>query len=341
MNNELEQQLRRIVSAVHFRTADDFSFAGRSADAWSGGYRPQAVYPQQSGGPHPAVQALQNILYGQCYSRPFSGAIHDDNPASLTRDDAWLDGLSEANASRDRWDEGWRVQQFLPNGQVYAQKGGASRAFWPGEFLTRGSHGMQPQPGTPISAFLARESRNIQPGFYFVFGETPGDQQDDYSTVRYYWNARHESARPLVRRLTQKLNRYQTPFKFKVVSYPGMIGRSDSAILYVGRRYYRIAAEIARETHAELGPLLGEATPLFSRRLARGLSFAEDPGSQESFGMSRCRMLAEGLHDAHLRGLTSPQDRLARVAARFEAAGASLERPHLNLGSIDPYEFPQ
>lgn len=341
MNGELEQHLLKIVNAVHFRSQDDFSFLGRPVTAWTGGYPVQSVYRQQPGGPHPAVQALQSILYGQCYSHPFRGAIREENAAAMTQDNGWLEGLSEANTSRDRWDEGWLVQQFLPSGQVYARKGSASRAFWPGEFLTRGAHGVQPQPGTPIAAFLTRESRDMQPGFYFVFGETPGDQQDDYSTVRYYWNIQSESAQPLVRKLTQKLNRFQTPFKFKIISYPAMLGRSDSAILYIGRRYYRIAAEIAREVHGEIEPLLGDAVPLFSLRLGRGLSFAEDPGTQESFGMSRCRLLAEGLHDAWLRGLSRAEDRLDRVRARFESAGASLERPYLNLGSVDPYEFPQ
>ena len=199
---------------------------------------------------------------------------------------------------------------------------------------------MAPQPGTPIAAFFPRESRTMQPGFYFIFGETPGDQQDEYSTVRYYWNIGHDGAVPLVRSLTGSLNRYQVPFRFKIVSHPALLGRSDAAILYVSRRFYRIAAELASDTHRLVATSLQEHVPLFSHRLDKGLSFAEDPGTQESFGMSRCRLLAEGLWQAFQEGLYRTEDRLDRVRRHFAAAGTSLERSHLNFAAVDPYEFP-
>jgi hypothetical protein len=340
MTESLEQQLQKIVNAVVFHSPDVFSFAGRPSTAWTGGYSPQA-YQQQPGALSPAVQALQSLIYGFCYSRPFNGAINDNQPEFSGADEAWMDQLSAANATRERWEEGWQVQQFLPNGQVYAQKRGASRAFWPGEFLTRAGHGMAPQPGTPIAVFFARESRTLQPGFYFVFGETPGDQQDDYSAVRYYWNVQRAGAAPLLRSLTAALNKYQTPFKLKIVNHPAMIGRTDAAILYVGRRFYRIAAEIAADTHAAIAGDLGDAVPLFTRRLAPGLSFAEDPGTQESFGMARCRLFAEGLLLAFQEGQRLPEQRLDRIRRHFAASGTSLDRPHLNLSTADPYEFPQ
>ena len=75
-------------------------------------------------------------------------------------------------------------------------------------------------------------------------------------------------------------------------------------------------------------------------RLARGLSFAEDPGTQESFGMSRCRLLAEGLFLAFQEGLFRTGERLERVRRHFDNSGASLDRPYLNFGAVDPYEFP-
>jgi hypothetical protein len=159
--------------------------------------------------------------------------------------------------------------------------------------------------------------------------------------VRYYWNVRQEGAEPLVRSLTSSLNRYQVPFRFKIVNHSALLGRSDAAILYVSRRYYRIAAELAKETHAAVAPSLGSDIPLFTHRLEKGLAFAEDPGTQESFGMSRCRLLAEGLWQAYQEGLYSTADRLQRVRRQFEAAGTSLERSHLNFAAVDPYEFPQ
>ena len=335
MSSDLEQELRPIVDAIVFHSPEVFTFAGRPSTSWTS---PMTQQPS----PMPAVvQTLQSVLYAYCYMKRFEGAIDDRVPATAGDDSGWMEALSAANASRDRWEEGWQVQQFLPTGQVQAYKRGATRAFWPGEFITRGAQGMAPQPGTAIAAFFARESRSMQPGFYFVFGETPGDQQDEYSTVRYYWNIRQEGGAPLVRSLTATLNRYQVPFRFKIVNHPALLGRSDAAILYVSRRYYRIAAEVALEKHGSVAASLDAQIPLFTRRLEKGLAFAEDPGTQESFGMSRCRLLAEGLWQAFQEGLQGTADRLERVRRQFAAAGTSLERSHLNFAAIDPYEFPQ
>jgi HopA1 effector protein family len=336
MNGELEQDLRPIIDALIFHSAEAFTFAGRPSAAWMAPAPPPAAGPAA-----PAVQTLQSVLYAFCYMKRFAGAIEDSSAGAMGDEPAWVEGLSAANASRDRWEEGWQVQQFLPTGQVQAYKAGATRAFWPGEFVTRGAQGMAPQPGTPMAAFFPRESRNMQPGFYFIFGETAGDQQDEYSTVRYYWNIRREGAVPLVQSLTGALNRYQVPFRFKIVNHPALLGRSDAAILYVSRRFYRIAAELALDTHGAVAASLDAPVPLFTRRLEKGLAFAEDPGTQESFGMSRCRLLAEGLWQAFQEGLTRTADRLDRVARHFASAGTSLERSHLNLAAVDPYEFPQ
>jgi hypothetical protein len=351
MSEPLESELKRIVDAAAFQSTEMFVFAGRQFTAWTGAYQAQpAMYAQQgvmpqpgaaTGAQIPIVQTLQNVLYGFCYSKPFHGSIDETVPPINGEDAEWVGMLSAANASKERWEEGWQVQQFLQTGQVHAHKRGVARAFWPGEFITRGAQGMAPQPGTPIAVFFPRESRNMQPGFYFAFGETAGDQQDDYSTVRYYWNLKEEGAEPLLRELSGRLNRYQVPFRFKVLNHRAMLGRSDAAILYVSRRYYRIAAELGQETQGLISPQLNDAVPLFSKPLAKGLSFAEDPGTSESFGMSRCRMLAEGLWLAFQEGRFATEERLDRIRKHFIASGISLERPYLNSANVDPYEFPQ
>jgi len=342
MKPDLEEALRQVIRAVEFQSTDRFTFAERSSTEWAGNGMP-SFHPNSRFTPamSPVVATLQNVLYGNCYVKPFDGSISDvvlDMTSGAA--DEWVDSLSAANSSKERWEEGWRVQSFLPTGQIYAERPGANRAFWPGEFLTRGSPGMAPQPGTPIAVLLPREARHLQPGFYFVFGETVGEQHDEFANVRYYWNLQQEGAAELVRLLTAVLNKYQVPFKLKVVNHPRLLGRSDASVLYVGRRYYRIAAEIAFEVHEAVGQSLNDAVPLFTQRLRRGLAFAEDPGPQESFGMARCRLLAEGLSMAFQEGISGVDDRLERINRHFAQSGITLEHPHLNTATADPYEFP-
>lgn len=313
--------LERIVSAVNFHPSGAFTFAGQASTQWNA--------------------SLQSVLYAHCYTREFKGEL---DPVVVTPsgiDSGWLDNLSAANASRDRWEDGWKLQQFLPSGQIYAQKGTVTRECWPGEFITHGVYGSAPQPGTPISVFFPRESRTAQAGFYYVFGETQVAPEDDYPTVRYYWNLNRDGAAPLIKTLSSALNRYQVPFRFKIVNHPSLLNRSDPAVLYVSRRFYRIAADINLETHHQIADGLDEETPLFTLPLRKGLAFAEDPCGQESFGMSRCRMLAEALWLAFSEGRTALADRLDRINQHFAASGTSLDRPYLNLASTNSYEFPQ
>jgi hypothetical protein len=81
--------------------------------------------------------------------------------------------------------------------------------------------------------------------------------------------------------------------------------------------------------------VLGPGTPLFAKRLADGLAFAEDPGG--SFGENRTKILAGAM--AATRGMPV-EERIAELRHQFEQRGLSLDRPWLNPGSMDRYEFP-
>ena len=179
----------------------------------------------------------------------------------------------------------------------------------------------------------------MQPGYYFAFGETPADPADQISVVRFYWNVSAEGAALLLERISTELNRWEVPFRFKTGSNPAMLVRTDGAVLYSPRRYADITYELVREIHWRTKQFLRTDVPLFTLRLADGLAFAEDPATQESFGMSRCRMLAHGIWLAHEQGARQTSDRLEAVEQRFRAEGISLERPWLNAASADELPF--
>ena len=102
---------------------------------------------------------------------------------------------------------------------------------------------------------------------------------------------------------------------------------------------YVLIVELLVDVYQAVKDNLKPETPLFTKRLAAGLGFAEDPGNGESFGMSRCRIVAEGLWSAYVKGLPTQQARLQEVIAHFEKNGIALEHPYLNARSIDHYEF--
>jgi hypothetical protein len=184
-----------------------------------------------------------------------------------------------------------------------------------------------------------RQTTTMQPGFYFAFGETQPEELDAFSLARLYWNLRPEGAAPLMRALTRGLNRFQVPFRLKCLTNSALYRRNDSAVLYVEKRFFRVTARVLGGVYEEVSPHLRPDTPLFTKRLADGLALAEEPYTGESFGMQRCRILAEGLLSAHARGLRDDAARLEEVGRHFAAYGLSLDAPHLNPRSVDQYEF--
>jgi hypothetical protein len=80
-------------------------------------------------------------------------------------------------------------------------------------------------------------------------------------------------------------------------------------------------------------------TPLFAKQLLPGLALAEDPGNGQSFGMSRCGLLAQSVVNSWQQGRQSQESRMSILRALFEQAGLNPDKPHLSLSSVDHYEF--
>jgi hypothetical protein len=333
MASPLHAELLRIVAAMAFPSPGVVTLAGRSAP-YAGAV---PAMPGVTPAANPLVAQLQQLLYDRCYCRRFDGGAPQPT-AAATPDPNFVEALSAANTGRERWDAGWQITQALPSGQVAAAKGALTRMVWPGEFLARGATGGPPRPGTEISLYAPKESRTMQPGFYFAFGEALADQEEEFSILRFYWNVEAGGAAQLIARLTAPFNRFAIPFRFKCLSMVELYERTDAAVLYIAKRHYRLAAELLTEIYPAVQASLKPQTPLFAKTLAPGLGLAENPKTSESFGMHRCRLVAEAVCGAHARGIDAPQARVDAIGASFAAAGLSLELPFLNPGSADRYD---
>jgi HopA1 effector protein family len=328
----LDARLMAALRSLVILSPQEFTFEGRRMPAvpqpdLSGGVTPQ----------HAMISALQAQLYGTVYNRAFSPAVPPASPPSLTN--ITLE-LSRVNPGRERWDHGWQVYQTLPSGMIQAHKHGRAQMFYPGQYMPVGATpGAQaPVQGTIVSVYLAKEMRNFQDGFYIALGEQVQPYYEQTSLVRVYWNIRPDGAIPIVSELVGRFNRFQVPFRFKCLAYTELYERFDAAVLFVGRRRWDIAALLIAEIYPRLKAHLRPDIPLFTKRLAPGLALAEDPASGESFGTSRCRLIAEGLWQAYQRGLQTESARVDEIANAFRRAGIALEHPWLNPGSMDIYD---
>ncbi len=112
-------------------------------------------------------------------------------------------------------------------------------------------------------------------------------------------------------------------------------------MLYTLAPQFERLAPIVADAHRRIEPWLRPASPALTKPLAPGLALAEDPGAgTESFGMNRCRLLAE-------RSSTPPSGgRVGRGTdggrGRALRAGGNLARAALPApGSVDSYSLPE
>ena len=229
------------------------------------------------------------------------------------------------------------IEQTFDSGEILARKGGAVRRFSPGYYLLLDAAFEPPKEGQRVVICFPRESVTTQEQFYFIFGETVGEYEENYNLLRLYWNVCPEGAATLMRLLIESLNRFQVPFHLKCLRHRENFDRRDAAVLYVTKKHYRMTALLAAEVHDRIRDLLLPDTPLFTKRLAHGLGLAEDPGS--NFGQNRCRILAETLRAAHEKGLVTAAERWTELERQFTDRGLVLEKPYLNPGSADRYEL--
>lgn len=325
---KVRSELTAIAAAIAVESPLAFTFAGRRF-ALPGERSPAEMLAM-------LLALLKEQLYQHCFCRRFTGSIEDDPPAE--RDDNFPKELSAANTGQSRWSSGWTIVGVEPSGKVAAQMNAVTRSFWPGEYLIPDLPASPPRIGASVRVHVGTASFTMQPGFFFVLGESLDNRQEGIELVRFYWSIEAAAAPILIQLLTERFNQFVVPFRFKCLTQRENYKRLDPAVLYVGRRFYRITAELASEVYARVGSQMRPASPLFTKNLLPGLALAEDPETRESFGMHRCGIVAEGLWEAHVRGVPAEQ-RLAVLEECFERHGLSLSRPYLNPGSIDDYDF--
>jgi hypothetical protein len=262
--------------------------------------------------PNPVVGALEHLLY----SHWFCPSTEVEPAAAQRRSEELAAKFWSANRGRERRESGFIIGRSGPGGTFVWERGKLVREVWPGEFVVKGFS------GSSCKSLPAR----------FAIGQG--------SLIRFYWNVRADGADALFGALSERLERYQVPFRFECLRASDQLVRRDGAVLYVGRRHFSIAADVAAQVQTRhRAALRDDACPL-TKRVAPGLCLAEDPIGGGSFGMHRCRVVAEGLFNAYARGITEHARRLRTVIERFEARGLDPARPWLNPGSLDGLELP-
>jgi hypothetical protein len=267
------------------------------------------------------VEGLYSSFY--CPGRTVPARWVDSLP--LGSDPAMELALGEANTGRGAWEPGWTVERIEEGDAVVATARLRTRVHLA---ACRGLEG-DVSPGAGVSLRLPKELPALSPGFHTVVGDAGADPRSSGGTVRAYWNIGPEGAAALVQALTSLLNAEHVRFRLKVADHRLRFGRCDAAVLYLPADDFRAQRTALRKLASASSTRLRPRVPAFTLVLAPGVGLAEDDAADESFGVRRCELLAEGIVRAYEHGVRGLGPRLEAVATRFDEAGVSIDAPYL------------
>lgn len=334
-----EERVARLLADLRITSVMAFRF-GTGPDIPVGpGSAPAADLPWP--GAAALRDALATALYGAAYARVYRGPAHDPALArpTFSLDETFVGRLEARNPSRAVWEPGWRIFARDPDGTVHASKGDDAVRLPPGRYALPGPP-RAAGVGDAVERWRERSSLLHQPGFYYAFGEAPPNDYDIARIARLYFDATPDAAEWLLATIPALLNRFGIPFWLKCPVDPNAFDRLDAAVLYLARRHMPAGLGLLAPLEPEFRRRLRGGTPLWTVPVFPGVGAADDPGTGESFGQSRCRLFASGLVDAWAAGRDGPEARAAAVAARFRAAGLVAAQPHLAAGLADIYAVP-
>ncbi len=168
------------------------------------------------------------------------------------------------------------------------------------------------------------------------------DAKNESVLVRIYFNLTPDGAVGVMGSLTQQLNERNIPFDFKVLYNPQDYQRHDSGVLYFDKSNYELVHQILQKVYQENQSHFKAEVPLFTLQLAPGLALAEEPNQkfaeQESFGMNRCQIIANGLLEAWYQDKNFPDEKMQYIFEQFSISGIDLNHTYLNADSEYLYQ---
>lgn len=222
---------------------------------------------------------------------------------------------------------GWSVRGLSPDRKsAYVEKGGVHLLALP-RHLSR-THIRPELCGTVQDVLFPCLERRSRPGFYVL-----RSRNGVPDTVRYriYLNLLDQESIASVLGVWAAAGQSGARFAIKVVNSPCRLGRTDSAVIYVGegclKLVLRAVTRLVRDGRLTLAP----DTSHFALRIRPGIAIAEEPTQlpsrlPESFGQNRAACFADGL-------LKLPPDELSTpaMALLLTERGVDPKRLHRNL----------
>jgi hypothetical protein len=268
----------------------------------------------------PTLEQLAADLYGSWYAAPVA---NDERETDLP--DSQVALLRAAHAGNDRWEGDWTAVGLGPSGQIIATHNGERRLLDRSEYVRKDHRGIVAAVGTQVLTPSRRD--HSDEGWWYTHSPHWRLDAPAGPLVRVYWNVSARDVAVLVRELTARLIDYPAPWMLKCAADRASYKRADATVLFLTGEHLERARHIVDESRSALTPILRPGTPPLTLAIGSGVAVCDDPGTGDSFGEHRCRLIAAGT----LR--TAPEDPRSAIADEFRRAGIPPERPYIAAAS--------
>jgi hypothetical protein len=267
-------------------------------------------------------------LYGSWYARP-QGPLEIPNelPVDLVQ------VFRAADETGRSWSDGWTTEQVASDGRVIARRGAEVRMADLTAYVAPESLGVRPRVGDPLRLADRRDRVEDNGAWWKTGGRSWRFTRATTGLVRVYWNLALECLPEVVHRVTHTLSDNPYRWMLKCAVEVEVHARSDATVLYLDWDAVRdVAPEIDRIAF-DLASQARPGAPPLTLPIHPGVAVAVDPGPDQSFGESRCRLIAEALlslpAEERDAALVAMRDRLAREGIDYRRPYARQSDPLL------------
>lgn len=187
--------------------------------------------------------------------------------------------LKKADVTYNPLSEGWQIIDFTEN---------TFEALRQHRFVTLNIQELTDQSNIEVGTTKTIKKRmpwyeNEKPFIYFFSDEPFGGELS--TETRLYFNVKPNNVVEFISTITATLNKYAIPFHLKTLYECESERRSDNTVLYFSNTHAATIFIALQTVKDKWSCWLNDTTPLFTKKLLNGVSFAESPLFSASFGV--------------------------------------------------------